>query len=629
MELESLPSPKTKEKKKESKSKTGVRNIKLTPKTLGERKIKVPPTTLRRKGAILPNRSEKCKFSCYETRLGLVCAHTAITYKDFAELSRMIIPGQLSKPDFAKLQQADPKFAPVYKDPGKFRGYQLFDNILFKETRKKIRPVLPSCLIEALIIGKHFSILGLHLSKTKIRRDISNKYHLDLPTLNRELIRICDSCVQCQFNSTRQDPHSFRKTNFVVAPRASWAVDIIPSMSVTKNGFNAIFLAVDMFTGYVQLKPLKSRKAEELIQAVKDTIIIPFGIPKFIRSDNETGMQNSVEFKQFLDLLSITLFPCSTASPWSNGAAERAVQTIKKGIRTFAQMENVIDTWDEYIHFFTQSHNKSTNNHGYTPEELHFGFTNPDNADFIEIWPKVEDQHTYVEAIVEQAERKREAARSKARANLDNVITYRNKTRRQKKFEVGQIVIHRQLQVSTGTGGALKTTFTGPYVIEQLDSDGCSATLQHMHTGRLMQAHFTNIQRFEFNPSTARLPSNFDEPLAALIPEKYSQEKYSPKAIEKRKLLNQQNKRKLEKINREYSTPTDTQTETNREGTEAETPKKDEYHVTTRSKSRLQANAHLTSLKASIIQPADDVHIIDDPILIVTGSLVHPSTSVT
>ena len=96
-------------------------------------------------------------------------------------------------------------------------------------------------------------------------------------------------------------------------------------MSVTKNGFNAIFLAVDMFTGYVQLKPLKSRKAEELIQAVKDTIIIPFGIPKFIRSDNETGMQNSVEFKQFLDLLSLTLFPCSTASPWSNGAAERAV----------------------------------------------------------------------------------------------------------------------------------------------------------------------------------------------------------------------------------------------------------------------------------------------------------------
>ena len=94
-------------------------------------------------------------------------------------------------------------------------------------------------------------------------------------------------------------------------------------------------------------------------------------------------------------------------------------------------------------------------------------------------------------------------------------------------------------------------------------------------------------------------------------------------------MLNQQNKRKLEKINREYSTPTDTQTETNRERTEAETPKKDEYHVTTRSKSRLQANAHLTSLKASIIQPADDVHIIDDPILIVTGSLVHPSTSVT
>ena len=34
-------------------------------------------------------------------------------------------------------------------------------------------------------------------------------------------------------------------------------------------------------------------------------------------------------------------------------------------------MENVTDNWDEFIHFFTQSHNKSTNNNGYTPEELH------------------------------------------------------------------------------------------------------------------------------------------------------------------------------------------------------------------------------------------------------------------
>jgi hypothetical protein len=85
-----------------------------------------------------------------------------------------------------------------------------------------------------------------------------------------------------------------------------------------------------MFTGYVQLKPLKSRKTNDLIEAVKSTIILPFGIPKFFRCDNESAMANATDFHKFMEPLGVQFLPCSTASPWSNGAAERAVQTIKK-----------------------------------------------------------------------------------------------------------------------------------------------------------------------------------------------------------------------------------------------------------------------------------------------------------
>jgi hypothetical protein len=115
-----------------------------------------------------------------------------------------------------------------------------------------------------------------------------------------------------------------------------------------------------MFTGYVQLKPLKSRKTDELIEAVKSTIILPFGIPKFFRCDNESAMANSTDFHKFMEPLGVQFLPCSTASPWSNGAAERAVQTIKKTIRTFSQQENVEDRWDDYLHFFVSAHKKST-----------------------------------------------------------------------------------------------------------------------------------------------------------------------------------------------------------------------------------------------------------------------------
>jgi hypothetical protein len=152
-----------------------------------------------------------------------------------------------------------------------------------------------------------------------------------------------------------------------------------------------MFLAVDMFTGYIQLAPLKSRSAEDLIEAVLATIIRPFTIPKYFRCDSETAMFSSYEFHAFMEPLGISFLPCSTGAPWSNGAAERAVQTIKQGLRKFVLQEDSIKNWDDYIHFFSASHNKSTSVYGYAPEQLHFGFTNPVHTDLFQIWPNVHD----------------------------------------------------------------------------------------------------------------------------------------------------------------------------------------------------------------------------------------------
>jgi hypothetical protein len=73
-------------------------------------------------------------------------------------------------------------------------------------------------------------------------------------------------------------------------------------MPLSQNGFKAIFLAVDLFTGYIQLYPLKDRSTQSLIEAVDRTIIGPHGIPKFLRSDNESGMWNSKEFFEKLEI---------------------------------------------------------------------------------------------------------------------------------------------------------------------------------------------------------------------------------------------------------------------------------------------------------------------------------------
>ncbi len=66
--------------------------------------------------------------------------------------------------------------------------------------------------------------------------------------------------MQCQLNFSTPKQHILKQSNLIYAPRVTWAVDIIPSMSKTTSGSIALFVAVDMFTGYIQLKALKSRK---------------------------------------------------------------------------------------------------------------------------------------------------------------------------------------------------------------------------------------------------------------------------------------------------------------------------------------------------------------------------------
>jgi hypothetical protein len=229
---------------------------------------------------------------------------------------KFVTSGTVTIDTIKKAQQAD-SFVKSLK-MSKVKTFKQIDGILFKVSpqRGETRLVLPTNLLDSLIVSKHFSVLGLQHSKTRIRREITQKYFVEMRALNKKLTNLTLACVQCQFNSSTPKQHILKQSNLIYAPRVTWAVDIIPSMSKTTNGSVALFVAVDMFTGYIQLKALKSRKAKELIEAVRSTIIIPFGIPKFFRCDNESAMAKSSEFHKFMEPLGINFLPCSTASPW-------------------------------------------------------------------------------------------------------------------------------------------------------------------------------------------------------------------------------------------------------------------------------------------------------------------------
>jgi hypothetical protein len=86
----------------------------------------------------------------------------------------------------------------------------------------------------------------------------------------------------------------------------------------------------------------------------------------------------------FFDQLGTRFEPTLTASPWSNKAAERAVQTIKNSLRKFIMQEHIKKIWDTQLQYFNRAHNASTSVYGFSPNELHFGYNLPKQTDLLQ-----------------------------------------------------------------------------------------------------------------------------------------------------------------------------------------------------------------------------------------------------
>ena len=521
LEMESLESPVTKVRRKTT-AKAGIRLIPNNPKTLIAKNPKMPKESFRRPGVKLPT------CPCIATQqLGIQCNHTTLNYDEISVIAKAVTEGIMTIDQFIEAQNADERILSIKSRAKLPPMYQYKDDILFYATKHQLKPVLPNALLDPLINSKHYTVFGMHYSRSRIIRDIKTKYHVSNKELVAKTDRLTKNCLVCQYNITRKKDHELNPSTFKQAPRVCWAVDIMPNLPKTKHDHTAIFLAVDVFTGYIQLYPLKSRKTPELIEAIQKCILNPFGTPKILRCDNETGMANSKEFKQFFDPLNIQFVPTSPSSPWGNGHAEKCIGIIKEGARKFVMQEQELENWDQYLHFFSSAHNQSTSIYGFAPEELHFGFKNPTEIDLLQFWPETKDQEEYMQILLPIANRNRAISLARIEKENKRVTTYRNEKRHKKEFKVGELVLHKSLQLATGTGMAMKPKLLGPFSIVALEKNGASALIENMRTKKVSKAHFTNLQLLNYCPDTSRLASNFDENILKFLPSnKNSKDKY-------------------------------------------------------------------------------------------------------
>jgi transposase InsO family protein len=109
------------------------------------------------------------------------------------------------------------------------------------------------------------------------------------------LVRWCEGCQF--FARQKHVPSHQLQTMPITWPFSTWGLDLIGPFKKAKGGFTYIFIAVDKFTNWIEVKHAASITAAKTVEFVKD-IMYRFGVHNNIIMDN--GTQFTVrEFKDF------------------------------------------------------------------------------------------------------------------------------------------------------------------------------------------------------------------------------------------------------------------------------------------------------------------------------------------
>ncbi|UYV63124.1 K02A2.6-like [Cordylochernes scorpioides] len=142
-----------------------------------------------------------------------------------------------------------------------------------------------------------------------------------------ETVRRCNCCQSHACMPPRTTPVNWPPTN------QPWDRVHIDHLGPFEQ--NLYLIVEDACTKWIEAIPVPNTSTRETIEQLR-CLFARFGIPRTLVSDNGTGF-TSEEFRQFMTRNGIRHLRTAPFHPSSNGLAERAVQTIKTGLKKVQQ----------------------------------------------------------------------------------------------------------------------------------------------------------------------------------------------------------------------------------------------------------------------------------------------------
>lgn len=281
------------------------------------------------------------------------------------------------------------------------------------------------------------------------------------------------ACQDCQRFSTCTAGFQPARSITASLPGDHYQVDLA-QLPTSVTGFNYLLILVDLFTGFIVLKPMQNKLATTTATAIWEIMTL-IGIPRRMQSDNGTEFDNAL----FRELKRLVGVPHLFITPWNprcDGKVERTVQAVKATLVRY--LKGATALWPLYVPFVQLMYNNKVQElTGSTPFSLMFGRALNEMKDYTktpaepitqDTWKEHQDK--IVSLILPAINKRIGEKKTKQRAALD-------KTRKllvTANLKAGSIVMIKDAAYLANPSMRPSTAplFVGPYVVVAQAMDG-------------------------------------------------------------------------------------------------------------------------------------------------------------
>ena len=119
-------------------------------------------------------------------------------------------------------------------------------------------------------------------------------------------------------------------------PFHTWGLNLVGPVNPPSHGYIWILVAIEYFTKWAKAVPLRKATGGAVENFIKENIILRFGVPHRIISDNDTLFVNS-DIRRMLEFYQVKHHWSSPYYPQGNGQAEAINKTLIKIISKMSQ----------------------------------------------------------------------------------------------------------------------------------------------------------------------------------------------------------------------------------------------------------------------------------------------------